>query len=1245
MTAQFLRMLAVALLAVLVQAGALAGVLMARLPAWWSLLLLPALLAAWFAARLGRRLWRRLRGRRVATRRQVPPDAALAQAWERALRRGGAAHDGAALPWFLLLGATGAGKTTALRQARIPSPVASIHDASGDGAGFGWWYLNRLVILDCGDCLPERDAGAQVAARWDYHLRMLHKLRRREGLDGVVIALSARELLQGDPQSLAEQARSLRARLEELVTLLRQRFPVYVLLTHCDVLYGLDAWARALPEHQLEQALGYLAGLEPAGPQDDFVDRAFDAVGERLNRLRWQLLARQREPGPGLLVFPLELQALREPLQAFADNALAPHPYLEPLLLRGLFFSSGKQEPALASRVLGAGAAPGPLPGLGQRGLFLREVFARVLPAERGLGRPSAAQLRRRRRTRRLLLGLGLAAALAAGAALSASFAGNLRALRQLRAAALPPELPSWPPAQRAARLLERERAIRRFEAAGHAALARATLVASGWQAMLAAQKREFLLACRGLPRAFPMLEAAPAPPTGAAALYLLRRLAVLRARSEGGTLAQLEGLPPPRWPRGDGSLLDDTLWQLELAQLAWAPAHHAEQALRSVRTRLDQLGLRDPLLPWLRQTPALDGVPALHLEHLLAPGEQAAEPGALSLPAEYTATGFAHMREVMASWRRLSARPLEVDTAWRAFVTDWRARQLLELRRTLESLLSSPPSWRSRASWRAALGLLAGADNPDWAINRRLLHQVPEPSELAPADAARPAPRWLAALRELESWRVQATAPAPGDMLESLRTLAKHSLRAAPGAATALRENLRAVSDMREYLQDLARLSAQLELGDAQATAVAADYQSYGADPKTSASLAREAQQALQRLSHLLDQAVGAADAPREHPAAAAAGSQPGAGDSAGPGQAGATYPAHALLAAPWRGLMRYADAAAACGLQHRWQAEVLWPLQTAATREDALRQVFGAQGTLWAFVNGPAAPFLQRDDRSFRPARTAGLGVAFTPGFLDLLNRAARQRAAQDLRQQDAQLEAARRQAQQRRIQAEVRQLQSQVEQARQQEQAALSETATVSITALPTDVEPPDAPGAYRTLLRMHCAAGDFESNNLNLPVQGSVTWSARDCAGLRLSVFLGGLVLRRDYPGALGFADFLAAFGSGTRAFTPEDFPAQSAALRAQGVRRIVLHDRIDGAASVLRAADALRAARRRAEQLEQALQALRERQQQELRAAEAAASAPGAAASAPGGAGTGLRAALPARIAECPDEPRPPPSPT
>lgn len=1252
MTTQLLRLLAIVLLLVLVQAGALAAALLAHVPLWWGLLILPAALLAWGGFRLLRAAGPWLRSRRGPAAAQVRPDSALAGAWQRALAHGGGTHDGARLPWILMLGPPGAGKTTALAQARIPSPVAPIQDRDDANASFGWWYLNRLVVLDCGDCVPRRDAPAPQGARWAYHLRMLQRLRCREGLDGVVVALSARELLRGDREALAEQARDLRACLEQLIGLLRERFPVHVLVTHCDALYGLQAWAQALPQQRLEQPLGYLEPVDSPQAQHDFVNRAFDAVGTRLDRLRWELLAEGHAPDPGLLAFPLELQRLRAPLQVFADNGLAPHPYLERLLLRGLFFSSGKQQAPADSQVLGGAIAAAPAQQAAARGLFLHDLFARVLPVRRGPRQASSAQLRRLRRVRAVLLALVLGVALGGAAALSASFAGNLRALKGLRAAApLLPNGSAAPLAERATRLLERQQAIRRFEATGEHPLAHVTLLDSGWHELLDAQKRQFVQACQGLPQADSA--ALPTPRRlgpGATVLALLRRMTVLQARSEGASLAQLERLAPPRAPEGGEDGLGNTLWQIELARLAWSTPQDLERPLRSVRSSLDQLGLRDPALQWLRQIPALEGIAAIHLDPLLLPGELPGElpgPGAsLELPAEFTAAGFTHMRAVLATWRRLSGSASQVDEAWQRFVTDWRERQQLTMRALLEALVSKPPTWRSRAAWRAALPQLAGPGNPYWSLSRQLLLQIPDASEPSPAGAPEgKEPSWIAGLRALESWRAQAAAPDPGAMLQSLREWGERGLRGgtargAGDAAAAVRANLQGAADMREYLKALDLLARQLESGDAQATAVAADFQTYGTDPKTDKSLGLDARKALQRMARLLDDTAATPEAAARASAAAAPAASMPAASTAEMQAAPASYPAGALLAAPWRELMRYADAAAACTLQRRWQAEVLWPLQTAATRADALDQVFGPQGTLWAFVQGPAAPFLQRDQRLYRPARTAGLGVAFTPQFLDLLNRAAGQRASQQLRSETGKRLAQEQDARQKLTQAAMQQAQAQIQQADQQAQSAQAERATVSITALPTDVEPPGAAAVSQTRLSLRCAAGNFELDNLNLPVQGSVTWSAQDCADLRLGVSIAGIRLQRNYPGALGLADFLADFRSGTRAFTPQDFPAQSARLRALGVQRIVLHYRIDGADAVLRAADALRSAKRAAEQASRSLQSLQQGLQQLLQAAVPA-SAPQAAGSAP----AGPLSQLPSRITDCADDPRPAQAPT
>ncbi len=1216
---------------------------------WWSLLLAPLLLLAWGLWQLALRLWRRLRRRArrkagAATLGQVPRNAALAQAWHRALQRSSTGPRTGGLPWFLMLGRPGAGKSTALARARIPSPLSPVRSGSDGGPGVAWWYTDRLVVMDCADALSGPDAAGEACAEWDYHLRMLRRHRRAQGIDGVVLALSARRLLDGDADELGNEARATRTRLEQLIAELGERFPVYVLITQCDCIYGFESWVSQLPEQRLQGALGYLGALD--APDQDFVRSAFDAIDERLQRMRWQMLADGVVGEPELLLFPQELQQLRAPLQGYADNCLAAHPYLERLLLRGIFFSSGKQQGGAVSRLLGGDAAPSAAHSEGHQGMFLRGLFAEVLPAELGLRRPSSAVLRRRVRRARALLGTWLVLAALGAFALSLSFVRNLRSLEALHAAQ-----PSFdrPPAGREDQLralLGQQAAIRRFELRSSGLLAQLTLPGTGWHDLLAGEKRRFVEACRARlgsaqwpPSRASGGDADPAADQAVGVLELLRLGSALQARAGGASWEQLHGLASslPAQPQGSDNLRD-ALWKLQLAQIAWTGSSDAEQRARllGVRARLDRLALQDPQLTWLTRIPALQGVAGLRAAGAWnstaaadPPRQAGAEQPAVLAP-EFTAAGYAAMSGLVRQWRALSAAPARVDSAWASFTDAWREQQEFAARAVLEQFLSAPPPLRGAAQWRAALDELAGADNPYWKFNDELLRQLAPPhggSDAAlPAAATQPAggahaqatvPPWLAAAREFALWRSAAGGESLGsgtfDALRSLgsRTLQRAASADAAGAARSVEGPIRGATELRDYLKALASLAQRLEQGNAQATAVAADFLSFGVDPKVSASLAVDADHALQRLRERLR---------TDGPGGAAA-----AGGERGDATGATSFPVDALLQAPWRALMHYANMTAACSLQQRWQSDVLWPLHTAASRDDMLRQVYGPQGTLWAFVDGPAAPFLRRDAERYQPASRAAQRLPFTPAFLGALNTAAQRRAEQ-----------ARQQARAQRVQGALQAVEQQLDQARQALQAAQQAHAVVSLTALPTDVQPDGAPRVFSTQLTLRCASAVMHLDNLNMPQQRSVDWSPQNCSGVSLRIALAGLVLERQYPGPLGFVDWLADFRDGSHAFEPGDFPLQARALQRLGVRRIILRYRLDGADAALRAADAMRRNQQRVARLEATLRSL-----QGGAPADIGASAPAAATAPPAAAGIGASTlaalGLPARIATCWDD--------
>jgi type VI secretion system protein ImpL len=112
-------------------------------------------------------------------------------------------------------------------------------------------------------------------------------------------------------------------------------------------------------------------------------------------------------------------------------------------------------------------------------------------------------------------------------------------------------------------------------------------------------------------------------------------------------------------------------------------------------------------------------------------------------------------------------------------------------------------------------------------------------------------------------------------------------------------------------------------------------------------------------------------------------------------------------LMGGPLRFVLGYTEEQASCSLQGEWASKVDWPLQTAPNMTAMVDQLYGAKGTVWAFADGPAKPFLQRDANRFAIVQTLGYSVPFTRQFLPMLNDAAGKRVEQLVTQQRAELQ----------------------------------------------------------------------------------------------------------------------------------------------------------------------------------------------------------------------------------------------
>jgi len=241
------------------------------------------------------------------------------------------------LPWYLVMGESGSGKTTAIKEARLSSPFAEATQASGISGtkNCDWWFFERAVIIDtAGRYAIPVDEG-QDKEEWHRFLNLLRRYRKREPLNGLIVTVPADKLLEGGPDSLKQDGLSIRRRIDELMLALGAKFPVYLMVTKCDLIQGMTQFCDRVPEGGLSQAMGFI-NRHFTRDALAFEGHALEALGERLRDIRLFLV---EDSGgeildPGLLLFPEEFEKLKAGLDAFVAGAFQENPYQETPILR-----------------------------------------------------------------------------------------------------------------------------------------------------------------------------------------------------------------------------------------------------------------------------------------------------------------------------------------------------------------------------------------------------------------------------------------------------------------------------------------------------------------------------------------------------------------------------------------------------------------------------------------------------------------------------------------------------------------------------------------------------------------------------------------------------------------------------------------------------------------------------------------------------------------------------------------------
>lgn len=313
------------------------------------------------------------------------------------------------LPWYVIIGPPGVGKSTALRNSGLVFPHIS-DKGGGSVKGIGgtrncdWWITNQAVIVDTAGRYTTEDTDRD---EWLAFLNLLKDTRPKRPINGILLAVSVADIALANDDEINTMSTKIRARIDEVTKHLEMSMPVYVLFTKCDLLPGFvemyselgktergGIWGFTLP------VLGPNAGIDPMGTFCDQFDRLADRTEQRALR---RMGDERRIEGRGKIYeFPQHFEMLRDNLARFVSLVFTANVYAETPMLRGCYFTSGTQEGRPIDRLMGSMAqafgmqqAVAGQQQVEARSYFLGNLFNKVIFADRELARRSSKHVRK----------------------------------------------------------------------------------------------------------------------------------------------------------------------------------------------------------------------------------------------------------------------------------------------------------------------------------------------------------------------------------------------------------------------------------------------------------------------------------------------------------------------------------------------------------------------------------------------------------------------------------------------------------------------------------------------------------------------------------------------------------------------------------------------------------------------------------------------------------------------------------
>ncbi len=309
------------------------------------------------------------------------------------------------LPWYMVVGEPGSGKTEAIRHSNIgfPPGLQDLLQGTGGTVNMNWWFSDYAVLLDTAGDMVFENVEAGGTEEWKEFLKLLKKYRSNCPVNGILLVIPADTLIRDGLDVIEKKASKIAMQFDVLQRTLDVRFPVYIVVSKCDLVQGFRDFFDDISDPVMQHQIFGWSNSQPLDTRynNEAIDSYLNEIKESLNHRRLALL-QDEISGKGFgtnrqteiyYSFPANLGMIGTRLKKYLEMIFVAGSSwsCKPLFFRGIYFTSSMREGAALDMELAnflnveVSKLPDERIWGRDKAYFLRDLFVKKIFAEKGL--------------------------------------------------------------------------------------------------------------------------------------------------------------------------------------------------------------------------------------------------------------------------------------------------------------------------------------------------------------------------------------------------------------------------------------------------------------------------------------------------------------------------------------------------------------------------------------------------------------------------------------------------------------------------------------------------------------------------------------------------------------------------------------------------------------------------------------------------------------------------------------------